>query len=97
GNIAGHGADAGDVDCDGGGAAVTRDVANGDAVGIEEPCLDDAADGVDAAGPVARAAHMGERDDEADGPVAAHIEVADVVEEDDAGIAGRVGGLAEEG
>ena len=42
------------------------------------------------------AAEVRERDDDADGAVAAHAEVADVVEEDDAGGAGRIGRLAEQ-
>jgi hypothetical protein len=40
---------------------------------------------------------VGEGDDEADGAVATHAEVADVIEEDDAGGAGGVDGCAEQG
>ncbi len=47
--------------------------------------------------PAAIAAEMGERRDEADGAVAAHAEVSDVVEEDHAGGAARIDGLAEQG
>src|SRR5690606_8756393 len=44
----------------------------------------------------ADASQVGERDDHADGAVAAHIEVADVVEEDHARTTGVVARLAKE-
>src|SRR5208283_5016696 len=43
------------------------------------------------------AAHPGQRDHQADGPMAAHAQIADVVEEDDAGGAGGVDGHAQQG
>ncbi len=39
---------------------------------------------------------MGQRDDEADGAVAAHAQVADVIEEDDTGGAGLIDRFAEQ-
>ena len=97
GDIAVDAADAGDVERDGGGAAIAGDVADGGAAIGVEARFDGAAVGVDAADAGADAAQVGEGDHEADGAVAAHVEEADVIEEDHAGLAGGVVRLAEQG
>src|ERR1017187_1338567 len=79
------------------GAAVTGHVADGDAAIVTELSLDDAGRSFEAAHAATDPPEMGQRHHQPDGAVAAHAEVADVVEEDDAGVAGRVGGLAEQG
>src|SRR5207249_2350918 len=68
---------------------------NGVAPGVVEG--DDADGRVEAVRAGGDAAEVGQRDGDADGAVAAHADGADVVEEDDAGDAGRLGRLAQQG
>ena len=96
GDVTGHGAVSRHLDRHALAVAVARHVPHGHpAVGVER--RGDGADRrLDAVGARADAAHVGERDDQPDGAVAAHPERADVVEEDDARGAGRVVRLAQQ-
>ena len=97
GDIAGHGAVAGDFDGDARCCAVGGDVVDGDfQIGVKLG-FHDSDGGFNAVEAGLDPPHVGERDGEADGAVAAHVEVADVIEEDDAGRTGGVSRFAEEG
>ena len=75
---------------------VARDVADRHLVGTVQRRLDDADRRLDPVRPRPDLAQVGERHQQADRPVAAHPEVADVVEEDHPGGARRVGRLDQE-
>lgn len=96
-NFAGDGSVAGDFDGDAGAVAVGRDVAEGYLAVRAEFGFNYPYRGFDAVDAGLDLADVREGDDDADGPVAAHAEVACVVEEDDAGDAGGVAGLEEVG
>ncbi len=97
GDIAGDGSDAGDLDGQVVGLAMAGDVGDGDGTVGVEGGGDGADGGVDAECTGVELVEVGEGDNEADGAVAAHAEVADVVEEEDAGLTGGVMGRDEEG
>ena len=93
-DIAGHRAVAGDIELDAGGVTVAGNVGDGDAtVGVQHR-PDFPYRGFDAVGAGLNSAQMGEGCDQANGAVAAHSQVADIIKEDDAGGTGRVLGRA---
>lgn len=97
GDVASDGAVAGDLDCDARCGAVGGDVVDGDFEVRVKLGFHDADGGFNAVEAGLNPPHVGERDGEADGAMAAHVEVADVVEEDDARRTGGVSGFAEQG
>ncbi len=97
GDVAGDRAVGGDLDGDACCRAIGGDVVDGDfEVGVEFG-FHDSNGGFNAVEAGLNPPHVGEGDGEADGPVAAHMEVTYIVEEDDADGAGGVSGFAEQG
>ena len=94
GDVAGHRANARDLHWHAGGAVKAGHVADGHAAVVAEQGIDCARGCFQLAGTAADLPQMSERDHYPYGAVAAHPEVPDVVEEDDAGLAGGVGRLA---
>src|SRR5579863_4272142 len=73
-----------DLDRDRFGEAITLDILDNGCRIVDQFDADDSDRRLEAMAPSPEAPHMGERDGEADRPVAAHAEIADIVEEDDA-------------
>ena len=84
-NVAGHRADAGHVNRHGFLGAPAGDVRHGNFAARMQCGGDDADRGLDAVFARLDSAHVRQRDDEADGAMAAHAETADVVEENHTG------------
>src|ERR1700678_4013382 len=95
-DIAVDAADAGHVHRDGGGASETGDIADGHAAVVIQARFHGSAVGIDAANALLNSAHVSERNHEPNGSVAAHVEEADVVEENDAGLTSGVVRIAEQ-
>ena len=75
---------------------IARDILDRRRAVVDQLDADDADRRLEAMAPGSMPAHMRKRHGEADRPVAAHAEIADIVEEDDAGRAGRVVRLAQQ-
>ena len=96
GHIAHHLANAGHGDGHAGAAAIAGYVADGNAAAGVEPSIHHAANRFQAAGIVPKPAQVLKRNHHADGAMAAHAQIADVVEVNHGGVAGGVAGLAQE-
>lgn len=97
GDVATHGAPAGDIDRDGSGFAVARDIRDFHGAIIAQGCHDDPDGGVDPVCADADFPQMRERHGEADGAVNTHVEGGEVVEKNHAARAVRLVGFAEQG